>query len=587
MNSGEAARPHAPRDLNLLDTAPNEVFDSITRMACRVFNVPRAAISLTDEQRHWLKSRVGGDVEVAEDGAPFSEVTSTRAPLIVADLAADPRFNKTPLAQGGVRFYAGTPLITRDGCPLGAMCVMDVKPRSMQAAERELLDEFATMILSQIELQRVLICIDPISGLPNRHQFTQDLQHIQAGEERIALVYELAGTAQLAEAMRAIGPWYSDGLVNASVRAIKHHFGTGSQLYHVGSTQLATLISKDEWRSLDNKADSLLRVQQDINASGYAAGSGIAVGVAPFKVGDISSSEIIRAAWSAARDVRGRSRMRAYSPSSDLWHIRRHSILSGLHEAFSGEGQLSLYYQPRVEMRTGICCGVEALLRWNHPRLGSIDPNEFVPLAEQAGLAWQITEWVIGAASAQAAAWHRCGIRLRISANVSAINLEEPEFADVLLSALAIHGVPAGVFEIELTESALARDHSRIRNNLDQLREAGVSCAIDDFGTGYSAISYLQEFPVDAIKIDQSFIRLLSSGRRNRVLVRDMITMAHDLGHRVVAEGIENQEAYDFLARCSCEEAQGFLIARPMPAREFVTWLDANARGSRKGTSAR
>jgi EAL domain-containing protein (putative c-di-GMP-specific phosphodiesterase class I) len=216
---------------------------------------------------------------------------------------------------------------------------------------------------------------------------------------------------------------------------------------------------------------------------------------------------------------------------------------------------------------------VEGLLRWRHPTLGLVQPGEFIPLAEQTELTRPLTEWVMNAALAQSAAWKTAGLDLRVSVNVSAVNLEEDDFASRVAAALQRHAVLASDFEIEFTESALITKRSRVLRTLMQIRESGVVCAIDDFGTGYSSFSYLQDIPADTIKIDQSFIRSLRPKSRGGALVRNIIHMARELGYRVVAEGVETQEVYDFLAAAGCDDAQGYFISRPVGSDDLLHWL--------------
>jgi EAL domain-containing protein (putative c-di-GMP-specific phosphodiesterase class I) len=183
---------------------------------------------------------------------------------------------------------------------------------------------------------------------------------------------------------------------------------------------------------------------------------------------------------------------------------------------------------------------------------------------------------VIEAALRQIASWRQAGIALNISVNVSPANLEEADFAERLAEALGRHDVPASALEIEFTESGLIRHQARILANLAAIRALGIACAIDDFGTGYSSFSYLKDIPAEIIKIDQSFIRMLVPGGPDSALVRGMITMAQELGLRVVAEGVETQRAYDFLQSAGCDEAQGYLISRPLPPEALVAWMSVH-----------
>jgi EAL domain-containing protein (putative c-di-GMP-specific phosphodiesterase class I) len=230
-----------------------------------------------------------------------------------------------------------------------------------------------------------------------------------------------------------------------------------------------------------------------------------------------------------------------------------------------------------VELTTGRCVGVEALVRWQHPQLGSIPPGEFIPLVEKTAWMARLTGWVLDQALDQAARWQRKGYQLRVAINVSAVDLDA-DLADQLLLRLEQRCIAAPMIELEFTESALIRDPGKLKDELHRIRKLGVHVALDDFGTGYSTFTYLKELPASAVKIDQSFIQSIMTDARDRAIVRSLIELAHALGHRVVAEGIETREVYDALAEWSCDEGQGYWIAKPMTAEEFEGWLLQRSR---------
>jgi EAL domain-containing protein (putative c-di-GMP-specific phosphodiesterase class I) len=298
------------------------------------------------------------------------------------------------------------------------------------------------------------------------------------------------------------------------------------------------------------------------------------VGVAPFRLGEVTGEHLLRTAHSAAQDARNSGlRVSIYSEAADDRHQRRFRLLSDVPHALAADDQFSLAFQPRVDLGSGVCVGVEALLRWRHPVLGNVPPAEFIPMVEQTDLARPLTAWVIETAIQQSLAWRDQGIAVPISINVSAANLEEQAFADRLIQRLKDVGLPCRSIEVEVTESALIRDGTRVGQHLEVLRKSGIKVAIDDFGTGYSSLSYLQTLPADVIKIDQSFIRGLKGNDRGRLLVRSMISMAKSLDFQVVAEGVEDQESFEFLRSCGCDEAQGYLISRPVTPPALLEWM--------------
>jgi EAL domain-containing protein (putative c-di-GMP-specific phosphodiesterase class I)/GAF domain-containing protein len=581
MNQAEHLRLEALRDLNLLDTPPSESFDRISRMASQLFGVPIAAVSLTDQDRQWFKSRVGVDHwQIPREKAPCAQVATSADVLVVPDLLRHDCFRNSLLADAGVRFYAGAPLVTRDGYGLGAMCVLGTEPREVTEQEVRALQDLAAMVMAQIELQHAFGRVDPVSGLPTRNQFLDDLEDTardHPGELRSAVLIDMADVNELAEALRVVGPSYIDDLVKAATRSLRAAVPAGTNIYQIANTQYAFLVDSMDEGSLARRARLFdLRLRRTARSQNLPLMMAPSIGIAPFRLGELAPRDVLRAAHSAAQEARqAEIAYSVYSPGMDAHHRRRFTILADIRTAVA-EDQLRLVYQPRVDVTSGICVGAEALLRWRHPTLGEIPPGEFIPLVEQTTLVREVTDWVLRAATAQTAAWRRAGIDLTVSVNVSAANLDEDGFADALLELLRQHGLPPSSIELELTESALIRNGRRALEQLEGISAAGVPVAIDDFGTGYSSLAYLQQIPAGILKIDRSFMAEVDQGGHAATLVRAMIVMAHDLGYRVVAEGVETAAALTFLAENGCEEAQGYFISRPVSPADLELWLERN-----------
>ncbi|OFA04499.1 EAL domain-containing protein [Duganella sp. HH101] len=571
----ESRRLDALHKLNLLDTPPSEAFDRITRMAASLFRLPIAAISLTDADRQWFKSRVGVEhTSIPRMRAPCGRVADSQAPLVIGDLLEDAYFCDSPLAASGIRYYAGAPLTTADGHCLGAICVLGQEPRETSPQELSALRDLAAMVMAQIEMQHAMGRIDPLSGLPNRNQFLEDFQDLQrdrpAGEQRLAVLINLTTPEQLSHAVRAMDPSYVDELVTDAARWLRAKVGPGRHVYHVTTTQFALIAPPGAMLAtylplLEEK----IALAQGIAKSRYVATP--TVGVAPFEIGNADCLGVLRQAQSAAHDaIDAHTHIAVYSAAADALYQRRFTLLNDFGSALESRDQLQLVYQPRIDITTGDCIGAEALLRWNHPTLGPIGPGEFMPMIERSGLAHAATAWVLETAMRQQRQWRDRGLCLQISANVSAANLLEPGFAGSLEASLKRHGLPPGCMELEITESAIMAQPAKAHAMLDAIAATGVRLAIDDFGTGYSSLSYLQRMPADVVKIDQSFVIGLEDDTRKQALVATMITLSQDLGHRVVAEGVECEEVLIFLRLAGCDEAQGFLFARPMTAEAFA-----------------
>jgi EAL domain-containing protein (putative c-di-GMP-specific phosphodiesterase class I) len=234
------------------------------------------------------------------------------------------------------------------------------------------------------------------------------------------------------------------------------------------------------------------------------------------------------------------------------------------------DGLLHVAYQPQIDLVDGTVVGVECLARWHHPRRGLVPPSRFLPVAEATGLIVPLDIWVLETACAQGAQWLTEGVSLRIAINVSARTLTDPRFVPSVSAALETTGLPATSLEIELTEATAISDADAVRAVLDDLRARGVSVAVDDLGTGYSSLTWISTFPVDRIKIDRSFVADLDTDGRGGPLVEALISMARQLGHEVIAEGVETAAQAERLLELGCRQAQGFLLARPGPAVEVT-----------------
>jgi diguanylate cyclase len=235
--------------------------------------------------------------------------------------------------------------------------------------------------------------------------------------------------------------------------------------------------------------------------------------------------------------------------------------------------QLVLHYQPKVDLDTGDVHSVEALVRWEHPTRGLLYPGSFLGLVEESGLMRAMTRLVLEMALDQAAAWQAQGEHLVIAINLSASSLVDADLPDEVFAMLAARGVPPAALQLEITEEFLMADHERAHSILTRLRDGGVQISVDDFGTGYSSLSRLREMPIDELKIDRSFVLSMSGDLRATALVASIIGLAHSLGLRVVAEGVETNVAYVELRRLNCDQAQGFLMSKPVPAAQLDHWL--------------
>jgi EAL domain-containing protein (putative c-di-GMP-specific phosphodiesterase class I) len=261
-----------------------------------------------------------------------------------------------------------------------------------------------------------------------------------------------------------------------------------------------------------------------------------------------------------------------YEAEADPYSMRRLALMGELRYAIE-QNELTLHYQPKVDLQTGHTTGVEALLRWNHPQHGFIPPDEFVPLAEHTGLIRPLTLWVLNAALRQSHIWKMMGVDLVMAVNLSARNLQESKLSDQIVELLEAWDVPAASLLVEVTESALMDDHTNARKILTDIKGVGVNASLDDFGTGYSSLVSLSQLPIAEIKIDRSFVMDMTSNQQNAAIVRSTIDLGHNLNRVVTAEGVEDRKTLEALKSMGCDKAQGYFLSRPLPANELVEWL--------------
>jgi diguanylate cyclase (GGDEF)-like protein len=276
----------------------------------------------------------------------------------------------------------------------------------------------------------------------------------------------------------------------------------------------------------------------------------------------------------------GKNTFQFYSPDLGARSEEKIRIETCLRDALA-RNELSLHYQAKVDMKSGAIRGVEALLRWSHPELGSVSPTRFIPIAEECGLIVPIGHWAMINACAQSVAWMRQGLPpICMAVNLSPRQFLDPNLVHVIVGVLADTGIPPHLLELEITESVMSKDMDAALVKLTAIRDLGVRLAIDDFGTGYSSLSQLKRFPIDVLKIDRSFIKGIPSDKEDIAITEAILALAGSLGVRIVAEGVETVEQQTFLQRHDCHEMQGFYFSRPIPPEDFANLLRSQSTGS-------
>lgn len=431
------------------------------------------------------------------------------------------------------------------------------------------------------EALEVIGRFDHVTQLPNRLQFIREFSTTfmaGAGEAGLGLILvTLADAKHFNEILRALGHAFAEEFVRQGSRKIESLLPAGHPLYHVSVLSFAF---PHEIKLEDERPEIVGRVLHAFSApvlsNNVPVETRIGIGVAG--VGELAAdpSEVLRAVLTAAQDSRRtETGWATYNRKSDAAHQRAFRILTDLPAAIAARDQLSLHFQPRLDLASGRCIGAEALLRWTHPELGFVLPGEFIPLVEQTALIAPLTDWVMRSAISQTGEWSRSGKDISVSLNASPNNLSQAGFDEKLIGLCDTFDLDPSRIELEFTESTLSSNAARTRQNLESIRRAGVEVALDDFGSGFSNLSYLTQIPADILKIDQSFVRPLGTPKGSLFLVRQIVNLAKGLGFRVVAEGIETAEAYELLKHMGCDEGQGYFMSKPLPAPAFEQWYAA------------
>ncbi|KQP05334.1 sensor domain-containing phosphodiesterase [Pseudorhodoferax sp. Leaf265] len=578
-SEAERERLLALEATKLVDSPATEDFDRITRLAAALFNVPTALISLVTHDRQWFKSRVGMEAAETERGAAFCDHT-IRSPdvLVVEDAAKDRRFkfNRLVCNQPGIRFYAGAPLITLSGHALGSLCIIDTKPRQLSDGEAAQLKDLAALVMAQIERTVSVGRVHEVTHMPNRAQLRSDLHDLaltaDSGARVLALVDIMSGS-QVQAALLALGLSALERSVRVIGGRLASLVGSDTTVYHVSETRFAFILNAGQQDEASVKLESLMaQMHEPFKFAGVAFTLEARCGALMFDPAADRGHDLLRMATSALVQAATESAMlRWYASEMDTPHRRAYALVQMLPESLES-GEFRLVYQPKLDVTKNRVSGVEALLRWSHPVMGSISPAEFVPAIEKTAAIHQLTEWVLNAALAQNADWQRQGVFITVAVNVSAKNLEAPGFADKVREACDRHHVDPRWLHIECTENSVLTG-SRTTETLQSIGKLGVQISLDDFGVGYSNIACLNRLPVSLLKLDRSLIAPIATDFRAWTLAQSLIDFGHCLGYRMLAEGVENAETYKMLVEAGCDAIQGYFVSKPIEASELLPFL--------------
>jgi diguanylate cyclase (GGDEF)-like protein len=525
---------------------------------------------------------------------PTGTAIRTGKPTVVRDMLTDPNVApwRDDAAKRGYASAASLPLRV-DHETVGVLNIRAAEPDAFKGDELDLLIDTADDLAYGIQALRArakqdeaeatirrMSLYDAVTGLPNRVRLRQVLeQSISAARaERRPLALLMVGANRFSEINESLGYHEGDRLLEEMASRLSKLVPDTDAIARVGEADFAVVAARSDAEHAVHVATQVLTsMYEPIGLSGFMLDPRASVGISLFPGHGSDPDVLIRRAHVALQQARRTSSGYAiYTGGLDTEGKQRLAMMADLRNAIENN-ELLLYCQPKIDMRTARLTGAEALVRWAHPEKGMINPGEFIKLAESTGLITPLTFWMLGSAVAQAYAWREGGLAAPLAVNLSARDLHDPTLLDRVRGAFLTWGAQPDWIQFELTESAVMEDAGDSLTMLGRLKDLGVQLYIDDFGTGYSSLAYLQKMPVDAIKVDQSFVGDMLQNEDSATIVRSTIELAHSLGMKVVAEGVENAAVWHELDALGCDVAQGYYISAPIPADQLGPWLRKSA----------
>jgi len=577
------------RALEVLDTAREERFDRITRMAASICDAPIVLLTLVDEERVWFKSRVGTEAEeTSRNGAFCSQAILSPDPVfLVPDTRLDLRFKGHPQVtrDGGFRFYMATVLKGVSGLPLGALCVLDFKPRELSAEVVEQIKLLGEMASDELlrnsrsqsahrdkEADRQ---VDTLTGLPAQAQFLDRLQvSIRDGESPSVAVVDLDDFSAV---NRVLGHAAGDVILALAAGRLLGAAPSGATVARGQADEVLVMVPDPSCCCEALHMEDLQEVFQhgfEVDGAGHHITA--TMGAAASREHGDTAHDLLERARQARREARNR-RLHLFIFDSPQEEALAERFLLGneLHRALKDGRQLRMVYQPKVRLGDGQLIGSEALMRWVNPRLGNVSPGRFVPVAEDIGLTPELGWFALNSTCESMRRWIDLGLNPPpVAVNLSAEDFDTVDFVPRLLRLLDQYKIPPSLLELEITERVIIRDPGSSARTIEALYEAGIKVGIDDFGTGYSSLSWLAELPVRALKIDRSFVTRVGERESAATLLGAIVDLAMNLGLESVAEGVETAEELAFVRARGCDTAQGYYFSRPLETEDYIEMLD-------------
>ncbi|HTJ26607.1 MAG TPA: EAL domain-containing protein [Candidatus Limnocylindria bacterium] len=588
-----AAHSERLRELYLVAAAANAAAESqiaaTIEAGCRLLGMDSGALFDTEAERS--VATVGAQIPLrlarialATDGA-----------LALEDLRGLPYIGEADPGETAPGAYIGT-AISVAATRYGSLSFASVEPRAepFTPSDRDLVQLMGALIGTAIERGRSrahlnhLAYNDQLTALPNRAWFTERLRDelALAARSRTRVAVMFLDLDRFKDINDTLGHALGDRLLRIIADRLTRAVAADGLVARMGGDEFIVLVGNDPGKhALEQLAERVIdAIDEPMVIDGYEQFVTTSIGIAVHPVDGADADTLIKHADVAMYRAkeRGRNTYQFFTPALGATLRTRISQEKSLRKALERD-EFVVHYQPQFDLAEERLVSVEALVRWQHPRLGLVSPDRFIASAEMSGLIVPLGDWVLETACAQVRSWQHDAPGLRLAVNLSARQFHQTALAAKVRDVLARTGLRAQDLEIEITESVAMSDAALSVQILEELRRAGVRLAVDDFGTGYSSLGYLRRFALDALKIDHSFVRDIMLEPDDATIVRTVVVMAHNLGLEVCAEGVETQEQVAFLRQLQCERVQGFFFARPMTAPDFSAYLARTASGARIG----
>nr|WP_218928198.1 EAL domain-containing protein [Pantoea sp. WMus005] len=568
------------------DEARDKVLQRFVNLASQVLGISGSFISIIDDHNQYIKASRNFDLKQStRDESLCRHVIDGDGHLVVVDTLLDERFVTHPFVKGEphIRFYAGVSLQNLDGATLGTLCVTDTQPHSFSEEKLVTLRSLATLVTSFLDVWNNAGYADVITHLPNRPRLIRDIQQLTltAPHSRFRLILiDCLDIIRAYELTRAVGIGPMEKLLKQMAQDVAHRLNLAENdtLYSFAPGRYAIVQPYSGRFTAHNLPDLFKGMKADLSEN-ITLDLDVFAGETEFVPGKMDANETVRQAVSALHEgIDENISAMCFEQSYDSRRTDDFMIMNDLAQALNKDEELYLAWQPKVCLKTGKTVGLEALIRWNHPERGELFPSEFIPLAGKTNLISDLTNWVIDHTVEQLARWNREYDLIPVSINVSERDFAKADFADKLVAKLAAAQLPNAILGIECLENELITKSDVAIKGLVALKSRGFVISLDDFGTGYSNISYLQDIPLDVIKIDRSLISRMGEDDASKIIVRCIIQMLKELNYTVLAEGVEAEATLGLLKAYGCDQIQGYFFSKPLPASDIEHWLYPKSR---------